>query len=423
MQGFFSIEETAAKQDITTKRQGCGTCKLYRNCITPRMETAGKGKKKILIIAEAPGEDEDRIGQPLVGLAGRLVKRTLTPFGIDLNRDCWKTNAVICRPPKNATPTDQQIAACRPHVFKEIERLKPRIIIVFGGVALKSLLQHRWLGDSVGVGGIERWRGLTIPDQELKCWICPIYHPSYVLRGDNYAPVIRKIFLDDIKNALECLKKEFPDRKNDESRLTILETQQEIDQECEKARLQAGMITFDFEGTGLRPQGEGHRIVSMSFAYDGHAYSFMMPRKKGRFYVNKLLACGVAKTGHNIQFENIWASVYLGIKIENWFWDSMLEAHHIENRKYGSSLKFQTYINFGIIDYESHMKKWLKAPPDRKAKYGANAHNKIMELIKTREGIRQLLKYGGFDSLYEHDLAVLQMNKRNIEVPESGVPF
>ena len=104
------------------------------------MPVTGKGRKKILIIAEAPGEKEDLQGVQLIGQSGQFLRRSLRHIGISLDQDCWKTNAVLCKPPDNEGPNNLQIEACRPNLKKTIDDLKPNVIIPLGGIATNAVL-------------------------------------------------------------------------------------------------------------------------------------------------------------------------------------------------------------------------------------------------------------------------------------------
>jgi DNA polymerase len=179
--GFFEKDDISDQSDIEyNQRFGCGRCKLFKGCLSPRMEPTGKGKKGILIIAEAPGKNEDFRGKQLVGKVGQRFRGKLKKLGIDLDRDCIKTNAVRCRPPKNRNPSVQEVTLCRSHILELMKEFQPRLTILLGTQAVMSVIGYRW---KKKLYGITRWRGYTIPDQYYKTWICPTFHPSYFLRS------------------------------------------------------------------------------------------------------------------------------------------------------------------------------------------------------------------------------------------------
>lgn len=140
----------------------------------------GNPESSVMLIGEAPGEDEDRQGRPFVGVSGQLLDRMLRQIG--LSRDsAYITNILFWRPPGNRSPTDAEIAACLPFTERHIGLIKPKCLVLLGGVAAKSLLRTkdgitrlrgRWTDYMPSVGS-----GLTAP---IPC--LPFYHPSYLLR-------------------------------------------------------------------------------------------------------------------------------------------------------------------------------------------------------------------------------------------------
>lgn len=137
----------------------------------------GSDKAKIMLIGEAPGADEDRIGKPFVGRCGKLLDKMFT--AIELNRaDCYITNVLPWRPPGNRTPTDDEIAVCLPFLKRQIELIEPDFLLLLGGIALKSVMD---CADS-----ISRTRGKWLEysiSQQKKAYVLATYHPSYLLRS------------------------------------------------------------------------------------------------------------------------------------------------------------------------------------------------------------------------------------------------
>jgi uracil-DNA glycosylase len=109
---------------------------------------AGSG---LMLIGEAPGADEDRLGLPFVGVSGRLMDRMLLSIGLRRERDFYVTNILPFRPPGNRTPTDAEIALFLPFVLRHVELAAPRVLVLLGGTAAKALLRSR--------DGITRLRG------------------------------------------------------------------------------------------------------------------------------------------------------------------------------------------------------------------------------------------------------------------------
>jgi DNA polymerase len=364
------------------------------------MEATGEGKKKILIIAEAPGAEEDKRGIQLVGDAGTLFRRYLRSLGVDLDRDCWKTNAINCRPPGNRKPTIKEIEACRPRVWDVIENEKPRLIILCGEVAVESFLGHRWPKD---LGTIGKWRGWYIPDRRTGAWVAPTYHPSYIMRSEK-EPAKGVIFKGDLQGALNHL--DIPHPPADDNIYIIREEQETIDY-LKKVYMRGvkspELISFDYETTGLKPHAPGHRIVCCAIGEAGGTTAFMITDKVKPRLKRVLREPDIPKTAHNMKFEESWSRVILNTPVAGWRWDSMLGAHVQNNRPYITGLKFQAYVNFGIEDYSSHLEPLLESK-----KNNANSFNKIDEIDP-----QELLLYCGRDALIQRRLALKQMEEQD----------
>ena len=399
MRKFFTPAQTASVSHPDGKTHSCISCGLYKDVITPKMKPYGNFKRGILNIGEAPGADEDRMGKPWQGKTGQLLERTYKKLGIDLFEDCLNINACHCRPMdekgNNRPPTNQEVENCRRTTLKIIQDVKPHTIVLLGNGALYSLLGHRW---KKNLGGISKWRNYTIPDQDFNAWVCPTFHPSYIERSDP-GGVEEVIWQQDLRQIIERSEEPLPAYK--EPVIEIIEDLTVLD------KIPAGIVAFDYETTGLKPHAAGHRIVCCAVANTSdHAYVFMMPltRRERLPWINLLARSDVAKMAHNMKFEESWSVERLNQPVVNWLWDSMLAAHILDNRTGVTNLKFQTYVNFGIVDYASEIASYLEAKDDN-----ANAINNIHKLLETAGGQNKLLKYCGLDAVYERRLAERQM--------------
>ena len=141
IKGFFSLEDSefpkkkpkkSSSSGTSRKKRvfGCEECGLFKNCKTPYMEPSGYGGRKILFLAEAPGAEEDKEGTQLIGEAGQLLREILEDLEFDLDVDGWKDNSVRCRPPKNREPKIKELNCCRVKVFKTIEELKLKPVLL-----------------------------------------------------------------------------------------------------------------------------------------------------------------------------------------------------------------------------------------------------------------------------------------------------
>ena len=375
----------------------CKSCKLREGDIqTPKMEPYGHGRKGILIIGEAPGKVEDHKGLPWQGRTGRLLQRTLGKLGIDMFNDCVSINSVNCRPPNNRAPTPFELDCCREVVIKGvIAECKPHIIILLGASAVKSFLAPRW---PVDLGGITKWRGWRIPDQDYKAWVIPTYHPSYVSRIDSREA--NTIWEQDFLLAAEVIDVDVPNYFEPE--IHIIE-----DLKVLNTLRDSKEAALDYETTGLRAKARGHRIVCAAVAFnDREVYAFMMPQTKveRKPFIDLLLDPGVGKMAHNIKFEHNWTLNRYGIEIVNWQWDSMLAAHQLDNRTGVTNLKFQTYVNFGVLIKDVDVADFLYKKDD-------DGFNRIYDLLEEPDGKTKLLNHVALDAYYEYRLAQKQMKE------------
>jgi uracil-DNA glycosylase family 4 len=408
MTGFFTKRETESQARPNGKILSCVSCGKYKGSNTPKMKPYGEFGKGILIIGRNPERRDDQMGEPFQGQFGDSLKLALKDLSIDLFKDCLCTFACFCRGKNDEQPTKYEVDCCRKDLFKVIKEYKPKVIILLGSSAAYSIIGHRWkhdFGSTEKAKPISRWRGWTIPDQEFKCWICPTFSPQEV--HNDKKEVVSLIWKQDLKRAIQCLGRKFPEYKEpkievlDESDLSKLD------------EIEDGTIAFDYETSGLKPHREGHRIVCCSIAVSRNkVYVFMMPkRKKYQEPFLRLLAnSDVKKMGHNCKYEDNWSNVILKQDIKGWYWDSMLAAHVLDNRPGITGLKFQTYVQFGIIDYSSEIEPYLQAKDGT-----ANEFNRILKLVETTEGKQKLLKYNALDSIYEYRLAELQQKIINIK--------
>lgn len=409
---FFRRKKTKTNSKPKEKVFSCSSCGLYENCISPRMKPYGNFKKEILNIAESPGELEDSRGLPFQGRAGKLLQRTYKKLGIDLFEDCLNINSVSCRPMnsngENREPTNNEINNCRRRVLKVIEEYKPKMIILLGNAALITVIGHRWKKD---LGKITKWRGFTIPDQDFKAWICPAFHPSYVLR--NEGGIEELVWEKDLKGAFDRIDAPLPQHR--EPKIEIIDDLSLLNYTTIgniKARTVPSEIAFDIETTGLKPHAKGHEIVCAAIADSPeHAYVFMLPktRKELKPLLDLLSNENINKVIANSKFELTWCKVILRTDIKGHIDDTMIAAHIFDNRQGITGLKFQVYVCFGIIDYASEISPYLEGD-----KTNANSFNKIKELIALPDGKEKLLKYNGYDAIYEFRLKLLQQTIMNL---------
>lgn len=371
----------------------CGKCKLSLKCSSPRMRPTGEGRKKTLVIAQSPGREEDKEGSQLVGPSGKLVRQTLSRFGVDLDRDCWKDNAVRCFP-GHTEVTDRHVSFCKPNIISTIEELKPERIILFGGEAVQSVIGHYWKeGD---VGSVSRWAGWKIPCCRLNCWICPTYHPSWLLRSPD--PAKELWFSRHLEEAFSLSGRPWPDGPPNfgESVECIYSPSEAAKALREMMRVEGGLYSIDFECDRLKPDHPEASIVSCAICKDGKAISFPwcgeVVEEVGRFCFSKL-----PKIGYNIKYETRWSKRIFGHGVRNWIWDGMIGAHVLDSRSGVTSLKFQAFVLFGVDNWDSVVGGYFDCK-------GGNDKNRIREC-----DLRDVLFYNGLDAVLTYLVGRKQM--------------
>ena len=163
-------------EEIKKKCQTCTKCELHKtrhNIVF----SDGIPNNKIMLIGEAPGFNEDMQGLPFVGRAGKLLDKILESVGFSRKENIYICNTIKCRPPENRNPEQVEKDACKEYLDKQIEILKPKIILICGAVALNSMLGMK--------GGITKVRGKWF-DGPYNSKMMPIFHPSYLLRNPSH---------------------------------------------------------------------------------------------------------------------------------------------------------------------------------------------------------------------------------------------
>lgn len=155
----------------------CNSCHRCELGATRTHAVVGRGNLKapIMIIGEAPGQNEDETGLPFVGKAGQLLEKILAAVKLDTEQDVYIANMNKCRPPGNRIPTSDEIAACKPYLLEQIRLVDPKIILLTGATAVKGVT-----GDKRGITKI---RGTWIEWEGRLCM--PILHPAYLLRNPS----------------------------------------------------------------------------------------------------------------------------------------------------------------------------------------------------------------------------------------------
>ncbi len=178
--------------------EGCA----LRKTATHTVFADGIPHSPLMIIGEAPGADEDRVGKPFVGRSGHLLDKMLAAIGLDRQRDVYISNILFWRPPGNRKPTDDEIATCLPFVWRQIALNAPQVVLLSGGTATSAILRR-----SEGITKLRgKWFELSVPGLDRPVPALTTYHPSFLLRAPPRKSETWRDFLE-LQSKLESLQK------------------------------------------------------------------------------------------------------------------------------------------------------------------------------------------------------------------------
>jgi len=183
-------------EELRALALGCPKCRLCEERTKVVFGTGNISEPPIVFVGEGPGAEEDRSGEPFVGKAGQLLTAAITK-GLGLRReDVYIANVVKCRPPQNRAPLPDEVAACSPYLYRQLELIRPKIIVTLGQPAQLALS-----GVNLGItklrGKWQTWRGIPL---------MPTFHPAYILRN----PAAKKDFWADLQSVMAKLAETEP---------------------------------------------------------------------------------------------------------------------------------------------------------------------------------------------------------------------
>lgn len=186
-----------AVRDFETLRAFIGDCPRCKLCAGRTNIVFGVGDPKagLMFVGEGPGADEDAQGIPFVGRAGQLLTKMIEAMGFSRD-DVYIANIVKCRPPDNRNPEPDEIAACKPFLLRQIDIVKPKVIVCLGRIAAQALLETV-IPISKIRGRFQDWNGMQV---------MPTYHPAFLLRN----PPMKKYVWEDLQQVMKVLGKTLP---------------------------------------------------------------------------------------------------------------------------------------------------------------------------------------------------------------------
>jgi DNA polymerase len=189
------VAAATSLSDLHRVIKGCLACPLGPG----RMKFVfgeGHPEARLLFVGEGPGRDEDLQGRPFVGKAGELLDKMIGAIGMK-REETYIANVVKCRPPDNRTPTSDEARACLGYLHRQIELIRPAVIVTLGATPLRELV-----GVNEGITKVRgQWRRVRVGDREIP--VMPTFHPAYVLR--QYTQEVRRAVWEDLRAAKEWI--------------------------------------------------------------------------------------------------------------------------------------------------------------------------------------------------------------------------
>src|SRR5688572_23397960 len=170
----------------------CNRCKLHGLGRKQIVFGVGNPNADLMFVGEAPGADEDEQGEPFVGRAGQLLTKIIEAIGLK-REDVYIANVIKCRPPGNRNPEPDEVERCQPFLFRQIDAIKPKVIVALGKFAAQALLQTTEPITRIR-GRESKYRGATL---------IPTFHPAYLLRN----PSSKREVWEDMKKVRAILER------------------------------------------------------------------------------------------------------------------------------------------------------------------------------------------------------------------------
>lgn len=358
-------ERPVVKKDPRNKirKPDCELCPLHEEAEHVCLMGSGPTKTKIMIVGEAPGKREDDEHRAFTGPAGKLLDKLLEEKAELLREDCYVTNVVKCRPPRNRTPDKAEIKTCVDEYFHaEMKMVEPDFVLSLGNPALYGVLKK---------GGITKHRGNKYQKEDYI--VMPTFHPAAVLRNPKYTDAVEA----DFEKFGQMVREE---DKGPVTRVKLVETLPHL-KWLMKMLHEVDGFSYDIETNQFHEWRPGAKIVSISFTWeDGQAAVLPLwhaetPWPELGFAVGRVLAtlAPVCRSkgkhvAHNGKFDARWMK-WFNVPIKQTF-DTMLAAHMLdENRLKGLKPLSEIELGADAYDLGDEIKDAFNVPLKRLAIY------------------------------------------------------
>lgn len=368
----------------------CESCKLNLTCLHPNLKPEGPIETaEILIIAEAPGQDEDMLQRPLIGESGQILRRALVAAGIEafaeytniidtpVVKNVVLHNVCACRPPYNATPTSKQTDCCFDQVRDLINRMHNlKLIVPAGNVALRAF---------IGRQGITSLSGQELIWEKFK--LMPLIHPASILYAKNRNKLDE--FTAHVARIPAILNNSL--MTNDFGKWYRINNLQEW-KECLRKIYEKGYFIYDLETTGLNPFWDDQTIKMVSFSVnDYEAFALVFKNWNGELWewnefewdeilhdIKELFENeNIGKIAQNGKFDQLWLNAILKIDVRGVIGDTKLSQYTL-------------YPNLS-----NHLK-------DMAWEIGLGGYEKKLSVAVQDASGDELVEYGSKDSIVTH---------------------
>lgn len=353
---FERKKGTSTRKKSSPKVYNCATCGLSEKCRSPKIGRYGEGRKKILVVGQCPGFQEDRNGRNFVGPAGDLLDRNLGYMDINLDVDCERINVVRCYPGKDAKghdkdPTKEQIRCCISHLEKDIQEIQPELIICLGKIAIEAVLKSSAFSSTPGPALLH---GKVFPYHRYNCWVGCSYHPSFFLHRKNKkdVPDDEIIFSYDLANVISHLGEPLPQPLTSEGNKCITDVDEAI-AVLGRYGNSVKPVSYDYECNLLDSFQAEAKLLSVSITNTVKSAEFIPIALGGIFsaeeQVRIIAALGdfiksdVPKICQNYYMEELWGRNKVGQSMNHFIHDTMVTNHVVNCSARSTGLAFQAF--------------------------------------------------------------------------------
>lgn len=369
--------------------KGCEKCLLCvgRHQIVNFTAPPKLKRVKVMFIGEGPGRNEDRIGKPFRGPAGKLLRQLIAECGLDPEEDVAYGNTVRCRPPRDRAPKPVEFNECFPYLMDDLERVDPNIVVLLGNTALQVC--HAKLS-------ITKFRGHIFTAQKINRKAIATFHPAYILRNDSAYETL----LSDIRKAIaNCNDREIPEGMGE---YVVCSTVDEV-QELADYLKASPEFTFDLETESFNYLEDD--ILCASFAAE-EGYAYVVPIRgqykqkevviekvspKGKVTEKREMVWirattpiwsprdekrvkailkdlfesprGALMAAQNGKFDVHWMRSKLGINAPRFLFDTML-AYHLIHEERPHNLEHLRSMYTNMKQYDDDVKLWAPKKSD-----------------------------------------------------------